>query len=54
MRKLSNEKFNKLIKNKNKQELKALITAAVNETLEEGLITDKQLLELIKLKNKEV
>lgn len=51
MRKLSNEKFNKLIKNKNKTELKELITAAVNETLDGGLVTDNQLLELIKLKN---
>lgn len=53
MRKLSKEKFNKLIKNKNKTELKELIIKAVNEDLKEGLITDSQLLELIRLKNQD-
>ena len=53
MRKLSKENFNKLIKNKNKTELKELIIKAVNEDLKEGPITDNQLLELIKLKNQD-
>ena len=53
MRKLSKENFNKLVKNKNKKELKELIIKAVNEDLKEGLVTDNQLLELIKLKNQD-
>lgn len=51
MKRIKKEQFNKMVKNKNRAELKALITAAVNETLDEGLMTDSQLLKLIKLKN---
>lgn len=51
MKRIKKEQFNKMIKNKSRAELKALITAAVNETLDEGLMTDSQLLKLIKLKN---
>ena len=51
MKKISKVQFDKMIKNKNRAELKALITGAVNETLDEGLMSNTQLLKLIKLKN---
>ena len=51
MKKISKVQFDKMTKNKNRAELKALITGAVNETLDEGLMSNTQLLKLIKLKN---
>ena len=51
MKKISKVQFDKLVKNKNRAELKALITGAINETLDEGLMSNAQLLKLIKLKN---
>lgn len=44
---ISTKEFNKLIKNKSKQELQELIIAGINEDIR---MTDKQLLRLVKLK----
>ena len=46
---ISEKKFNELIESATYEDLKHLITAGINETI---LITNKQLLKLVELKNK--
>lgn len=46
---ISEKKFNELIKGATYEDLKHLITAGINETI---LMTNKQLLKLVELKNK--
>lgn len=45
---ISEKKFNELIEGATYEDLKHLITAVINETI---LMTNKQLLKLVKLKN---
>lgn len=46
---ISEKKFNELVEGATYEDLKHLITAVINETI---LMTNKQLLKLVELKNK--